>query len=72
MGSLFLVELASFLAKTTQSTIVVDFNRDQQVCAAEGERKKGWAQAVVEEIGVVGERRRTSSCPNLTRQMSTD
>lgn len=31
MGSLFLVELASFLAKTTQSTIVVDFNRDQQV-----------------------------------------
>ena len=31
MGSLFLVELSSFLAKTTQSTIVVDFNRDQQV-----------------------------------------
>ena len=31
MGSLFLVELGSFLAKTTQSTIVVDFNRDQQV-----------------------------------------
>lgn len=31
MGSLFLVELASFLSKTTQSTIVVDFNRDQQV-----------------------------------------
>lgn len=33
MGSLFLVELASFLSKTTQSTIVVDFNRDQQASA---------------------------------------
>ena len=31
MLSLFVVELSSFITTTTQSTVVVDFNRDQQV-----------------------------------------
>ncbi len=31
MLSLFVVELSSFITSTTHSTVVVDFNRDQQV-----------------------------------------
>ncbi|EWM21113.1 Thioredoxin domain protein [Nannochloropsis gaditana] len=31
MLSLFVVELSSFIASTTHSTVVVDFNRDQQI-----------------------------------------
>lgn len=35
MLSLFVVELSSFITSTTHSTVVVDFNRDQQVRSGE-------------------------------------
>ena len=35
MLSLFVVELSSFITSTTHSTVVVDFNRDQQVRSSE-------------------------------------
>lgn len=38
MLSLFVVELSSFITSTTHSTVVVDFNRDQQV------RNNGWEE----------------------------
>jgi hypothetical protein len=41
MLSLFVVELSSFIASTTHSTVVVDFNRDQQVRIAAGRMGRG-------------------------------